>query len=97
MKMTAAVIKHDVNHLLIKNTWGRNGSTKTMIFFSLIKKQWENQKTRERVAAPEEDWRIPSPPIVEKNLLKMTAAVIKHVVNHFSRKNTGNATARQKP
>ena len=32
--MTAAVIKHDVNHLLIKKQWERNGSTKTVNKFS---------------------------------------------------------------
>ena len=57
----------------------------------------EHRKTRMKIAASEPNWRIPSPPIVEKNLLKMTAAVIKHDVNHFSRENNGNATARQKP
>ena len=30
----AAVIKHDVNHLLIKKQWERNGSTKTVKMFS---------------------------------------------------------------
>ena len=34
---------------------------------------------------------------MEKNILKMTAAVIKHDVNHLLIKNNGNATARQKP
>ena len=38
------------------------------LFFALIKKQWENQKTRERITASEATWRILSPPIVEKNL-----------------------------
>ena len=57
-------------------------------------KQCEHQTTREIIAAYEQTWRIPSPPIVEKNLLKMIAAVIKHDV---SRENSENATARQKP
>ena len=35
-------------------------------FFALIKKQWENQKTREIIAAYEQTWRIPSPPILDK-------------------------------
>ena len=98
LKMTAAVIKHDVNHLLIRKTMGtqrldKNGD----LLFCTDKKYWENQKTPEIIRASEGTWRIPSPLIVEKNLLKMAAAVIKHGVNHFSRENNENATARQKP
>ena len=95
--MTAAVIKHDVNHLLIKNNGNATARQKPLKIFRTDKKQWENQKTRERIAATEGYWRLPSSPIVEKNILKMTAAVIKHDVNHLLMKSNGNATARQKP
>ena len=76
LKMTAAVIKHDVNHLLIKNNGNATARQKPLKIFRTDKKQWENQKTRERIAATEGYWRLPSSPIVEKNILKMTAAVM---------------------
>ena len=86
------------HHLLIKNNNGNaTARQKPLKIFRTDKKQWENQKTRERIAATEPHWRLPSSPIVEKNILKMTAAVIKHDVNHLLIKNNGNATARQKP
>ena len=68
LKMTAAVIKHDVNHLLIKNNGNATARQKPLKIFRTDKKQWENQKTRERIAATEQYWRLPSSPIVEKNM-----------------------------
>ena len=59
-------------------------------------------KTRERTplfsagALSGAEWALRRPAAVTLALL-MTAAVIKHDVNHFSRENTENATARQKP
>ena len=41
--MTAAVIKHDVNHLLIKNNGNATARQKPLKIFRTDKKQWENQ------------------------------------------------------
>ena len=42
--------------------------------------QWENQKTRERIAATERHWRLPSSPIVEKNMCIFYVVVVAVVV-----------------
>ena len=51
-----------------KNNGNATARQKPLKIFRTDKKQWENQKTRERIAASEQYWRLPSSPIVEKNV-----------------------------